>query len=247
MSTEKEETNLPPSYTESLRPHLTSASSASQGQSLLDTLTLTRAATIRTAIHTHILPALSSRAALGLPHSVLALLPSGTFIHPRTSSPPLLISQADIPLPAPPEKNDFSFDAYGLEGKKPGEDVQVLGFADAETPTVVRLTGEVNSTGFWRQAAVVEELRVQLSGVLNEGREGVRLPEVRQEENKKKKRGVFGRKGKGVERREEEVEGEGKVGVRVGVEEICLRTTSEFGLYDTLSRVCVVVRVEARC
>ncbi|KAK3207721.1 hypothetical protein GRF29_96g131287, partial [Pseudopithomyces chartarum] len=118
MSTEKEETNLPPSYTESLRPHLTSASSASQGQSLLDTLTLTRAATIRTAIHTHILPALSSRAALGLPHSVLALLPS------------------DIPLPAPPEKNDFSFDAYGLEGKKPGEDVQVLGFADAETPTV---------------------------------------------------------------------------------------------------------------
>ena len=128
--------------------------------------------------------------------------------------------------------------------------MQVLGFADEETPTVVRLTGEVNSTGFWRQAAVVEELRVQLSGVLNEGREEIRLPEVRQEENKKK-RGIFGRKGKGVERAEVGVEvgveGEGKVGVKVGVEEICLRTTSEFGLYDTLSRVCVVVRVEARC
>jgi hypothetical protein len=31
------------------------------------------------------------------------------------------------------------------------------------------------------------------------------------------------------------------------LEELCLRTVNEFGLYDTLARQCVIVRVNARC
>ena len=128
----------------------------------------------------------------------------------------------------------------------------MLGFSGDEAPTVVRLSGDVNGTAFWRQPAVIEELRVQLSRTLNDGRT-VDVPVVAVKEEKRVKRGLFGRKGKGgKEEREGEGEGGedfggGQMGVRAGMEEICLRTTNEFGLYDTLNRMCVVVRVEARC
>jgi len=35
--------------------------------------------------------------------------------------------------------------------------------------------------------------------------------------------------------------------VKARLEEICLRTVSEFGLYDTMSKQCVIIRVDARC
>lgn len=105
MSSEKDD-NLPPSYTDSLRPQLTANSSASHGQSLLDTLTLTRASTIRSTIHTHVLPTITSRAALGIPQSVLVLLPSGApFPHPR------ITASTNVPprhsAPATPGKERF--------------------------------------------------------------------------------------------------------------------------------------------
>ena len=39
----------------------------------------------------------------------------------------------------------------------------------------------------------------------------------------------------------------GIVVVKARLEEICLRTVSEFGLYDTMSKQCVIIRVDARC
>ncbi|KAF2445989.1 hypothetical protein P171DRAFT_520689 [Karstenula rhodostoma CBS 690.94] len=234
---EKDHLASPPSYTDSLRPQLTSSTSTSSsapGQSLLDTLTLTRATTIRSAIHTSILPLLSSRAAMGLPSTVLALLPS------------------DIPLPPPPEKNEFSFDGYAGAGK--AEDaVKVIAEDGGEDAVeAVRLSGEANSGAFWRVPTVVEELERGLRDVLTDGRGGAPAV-VREvgEAKKKEKRGIFGRRK--VEKVEDSAavgggEGAGdKVAVRVRVEEICLRTTNEFGLYDTMNRQCVVVRVDAGC
>jgi hypothetical protein len=39
----------------------------------------------------------------------------------------------------------------------------------------------------------------------------------------------------------------GLVLVRARLEEISLRTVNEFGLHDTMSKQCVIVRVDARC
>lgn len=233
---EKHDPASPPSYTDSLRPQLTSTSSPLPGQSLLNTLTLSRATTIRSAIHTSILPLLSSRAAMGLPSTVLALLPS------------------DIPLPAPPEKNEFSFAGYA--GAEKAEDaVKVIaGDGGEEVIEAVRLSGEGNSSAFWRMEAVVGELERGLRDVLKGGRRGV--PEVVREaaeakKEEKEKRGFFGRrkveKGKSAAVGAREGAADSAVAVRVRIEEICLRTTNEFGLYDAINRQCVVVRVDAGC
>ncbi|KAF1967518.1 hypothetical protein BU23DRAFT_602822 [Bimuria novae-zelandiae CBS 107.79] len=232
MASEKD---APPSYTSSLSPSSTNNYNHNHGQSLLDTLTLTRATTLSSTIHTSILPILTARAALGLPCTTLALLPS------------------DIPLPPPPEKSEFSFDGYAGAARG-GEEIKVITGADGdgdEEVQVVRLAGEQNSTAFWRGRGVVQELERGLREVLGASTpaaQSVRVEEVQQKKDKKK--GLFGRgKKEEVEREEvgEEAEGGEQVVVRVRVEEICLRTMNEFGLYDTVNRVCVVVRVDARC
>ena len=84
---------------------------------------------------------------------------------------------------------------------------------------------------------------MQLSETLNDGRMAS-APAVQPREEKKVKKGFFGRKGEDEKGGEEGLGGQ--VGVKAGLEEICLRTTNEFGLYDTLGRLCVVVRVDAR-
>lgn len=35
--------------------------------------------------------------------------------------------------------------------------------------------------------------------------------------------------------------------VKARLEEICLRTVSDFGLYDTISKQCVIIKVDAQC
>jgi hypothetical protein len=237
MSSEKDDFASPPSYTDSLRPQSASITSfPAPGQSLLDTITLTRATTIRSAIHTSILPLLSSRAAKGLPSTVLALLPS------------------DIPLPPPPEKNEFSF--VGYAGAERAEDaVKVISEDGGEEAVVaVRLSGEANTAAFWRLPAVVEEVERSLTGILND-RRGSAPAVVREvgEAKEKERRGFFGRGKKRGKVQEESdaagsVEGGGdRVSVKVKVEEICLRMTNEFGLFDTMNRQCVIVRVDAGC
>lgn len=47
----------------------------------------------------------------------------------------------------------------------------------------------------------------------------------------------------GVKRMDES----GLVLVKARLEEISLRTLSDFGLYDTMSKQCVIIRINARC
>lgn len=222
----------PPSYTESashthpLQPH-----SLHRGQALLDQLTLTRTTHIHSTITTHILPLLSQRATLGLARTTLALLP------------------ADIPLPPLEEKSEFSFgNAFGTT-----RPVEVIGYASDEELKTVRLEGEMDATEFWRVQAVVEELEGVLRGMLNRGGR-VRASEFEEAVPKKKiwerfmpgvgAEGKSGTESEGGMRRGENA---GQVLVKVRLEEVCLRTVNAFGLYDTMARQCVIVRVDARC
>lgn len=226
---EKEE--LPPSYTEA--PNF-SRPNAHRGQQILDQLTLTRAHHIQSVIDTHIIPLVEERASYGIAQTTIALLPS------------------DIPLPAEREKSEFSFDT------DTSKTVEVLGFASEEEPHVVRLDGQMNRTEFWRVQAVIVELERVLRSSLNASPQ-LRSPIRERSEFEvphKQKRNFFA---KFVGRVEEQSPGgtpeviakkmdeTGLVLVRARLEEISLRTLSDFGLYDTMSKQCVIIRVDARC
>jgi hypothetical protein len=224
---------LPPSYAESAN---TPFPDTPRGQALLDNLTLTRTTHIASIISTHILPVVESQASYGIASTTLALIPS------------------DIPLPVVPEKSEFSFDSADTNR------VEVIGFASDEEPTVVRLEGQMNRTEFWRVPAVVSELERVLRERLNADtqlRNAIR-PEVSLSSlspNQPSKRGFFS-KWMGPDKKA--LSGNPEVGVRQAdefgsvvvscrLEEICLRTVSEFGLYGTMTKQCVIVRVDAKC
>jgi hypothetical protein len=239
-----EKDNNPPSYSESISQQSTTPSipgpSITRGQNLLDQLTLVRAQNIRSVIEDHILPRVEEQAAYGISRSIIALLPS------------------DIPLPAAEEKSEFSFDTGGDEKK-----VEVIGFSSDEEPKIVRLEGQMNKTEFWRVKAVIEDLERRLretlsaSPVLRRPTSPVSSEIPPQREQSKKGLGFFVKMANalGQELRSNsnskvgvrQVEEVAQVLVKVRLEEICLRTVSEFGLYDTMSKQCVIIRVDARC
>ena len=227
-----EKDELPPSYSEVpnfSRPH------AHRGQRILDQLTLTRAQHIQSIIDTHIIPLVEERASYGIAQTTIAMLPS------------------DIPLPAVQEKSEFSFDTDTSKA------VEVIGFASEEEPSIVRLEGQMNRTEFWRVQAVIVELERVLRDSLNASPQ-IRSPTREGNEFEaplKQKRNFFAKfAGRGEEERSpsgnpevgvRKIEESGLVLVKARLEEISLRTLSEFGLYDTMSKQCVIIRIDARC
>ncbi|KAF1930265.1 uncharacterized protein M421DRAFT_3346 [Didymella exigua CBS 183.55] len=227
---EKEE--LPPSYTEV--PNF-SRLNAHRGQQILDQLTLTRAHHIQLVIDTHIIPLVEERASYGIAQTTIAMLPS------------------DIPLPAVQEKSEFSFDTDTSKA------VEVLGFASEEEPNIVRLEGQMNRTEFWRVQAVIVELERVLRDSLNASPQlGSPIRERSEFEGPhkmkrsllakfigrgEKERSPSGNPELGVKKADES----GLVLVKARLEEISLRTMSDFGLYDTMSKQCVIIRIDARC
>jgi hypothetical protein len=228
---------FPPSYNESMNhPHPSYSVSSSCSPSLLDHLSLTRTTQIHSTITTHILPLISHQASFGIAQTTIALLPS------------------DVPLPAIAEKSEFSFDTPDTKA------VEVIGFSSSEEPKVVRLEGQMNRTEFWRVQAVIEELESALRERLNESAELRRSVGGSQDGAKQRsRRGLLGRIMPSLGPEQKSPGGNPEVGVRQAerdlgmvlvkarVEEICLRTVTEFGLYDTMSKQCVIVRVDARC
>ena len=234
------EDSLPPSYTESMgqpQPPLHHHNvSSSRNQPLLSQLSLTRTTHIHSIISTHILPLIERQASFGIAQTTIAMLPS------------------DIPLPAVQEKSEFSFDPVDAKV------VEVIGFTSEEEPKVVRLEGQMNRTEFWRVQAVIGELERVLRERLNESA-FLRSPDspTRVRTSERQPRRNFLSKiipSLGPEERSpsgnpevgtRHMDNVGLVLVKARLEEICLRTMSEFGLYDTMSRQCVIVRVDARC
>ncbi|KAF2876769.1 hypothetical protein BDV95DRAFT_625916 [Massariosphaeria phaeospora] len=213
--------------------------SPSRGLQLLDQLTLVRGQHIRSVIDTHILPLVEQQVTHGIAQTTIAMLPS------------------EILLPAPEEESsEFSFDS----GNK--KKVEVIGFSSNESPQVVRLEGQMNRTEFWRAPNTIRELEVVLKESLNaspnlQSPTGSRVPPT-QKPQRHVKRGLFGRMADVINQEERwpirSSEGDmehygvaGQVLVKATLDDICLRTTNEFGLYDTMSKLCIVIRVDARC
>ena len=228
--TEKDE--LPPSYTEVFD---FSRSKAPRGQQILDQLTLTRTHHIQSIINTHIIPLVEERASYGIAKTTIAMLPS------------------DIPLPAAREKSEFDFDT------DTSKDVEILGFASEEEPNIIRLEGQMNRAEFWRVQAVTTELERVLRESLSASPQ-MRSPVKERsdfEKLPKQKRGFLAKlAGRGNEERspggpievgDRRADESGLVLVKARLEEVSLRTLSDFGLYDTVSRQCVMVKIDARC
>jgi hypothetical protein len=178
---------------------------------------------------------------------------------------------SDIPLPAVQEKSEFSF-AADNDDDGSSKSIQVIGFASDDEPIVVRLDGQMNRTEFWRPQPVIDELKMMLSSDLNvgpaltsatsEGGEGEGggvgsggdsgstprqsrrnllarvMPSLRPEQPSPGNNPEVGLRQADTSR---------MVMVKARLEEICLRTVSEFGLYDTMSKQCVIIQVDARC
>ncbi|KAF1848488.1 uncharacterized protein K460DRAFT_375365 [Cucurbitaria berberidis CBS 394.84] len=236
-----EENSRPPPYSET---YTTRAVSPSRGQNILDQLSLTRAHHIQSVIDTHIIPLVETQATYGIAQTTIAMLPS------------------DIPLPTPEEKSEFSFDTGDFKA------AEVIGFSSQEEPKVVRLEGQMNRTEFWRPQSVIEELervlreslnaspRLQKNSMTSATRSVARsevempLPQPRRNFLSRlvpslgpEERSPSGNPEVGSRK----VDAVGLVLVKVRLEEICLRTVNEFGLYDTMSKQCIIIRVDARC
>ena len=227
-----EKNELPPSYSET--PNF-SRPTAHRGQRILDQLTLTRAQHIHSVIDNHIIPLVEERASYGIAQTTIAMIPS------------------DIPLPAVQENSEFSFDTDTSKA------VEVLGFASEDEPSVVRLEGQMDRTEFWRVQAVIVELERVLRDSLNASPQ-LRSPIRERSEFEppcKQKRNFLAKfVGRGEEERSpsgnpevgvRKMDESGVVLVKARLEEISLRTLSDFGLYDTMSRQCVIIRIDARC
>jgi hypothetical protein len=238
--------DLLPSYTESanhaqpsLHLQFQTLPSTPRGQSLLDQLTLTRTTHIQSVINAQILPLIEEQASFGISQTTIALLPS------------------DISLPPIEEKFEFSFDPFGTN-----KAVEVIGYSSDVELKIVRLQEQMNRTAFWRIPAAIEELERVLTETLNANavltgptRTAVGRSEFEQVHPKRK---IWNRimPSLGAEQKiatgnpevgTRQMDNAGQVFVKVTLEEICLRTLSEFGLYDTLTRQCVIVNVDARC
>jgi hypothetical protein len=236
---QNEKDSFPPPYSEynSLPPR-SSTSSSSRGQTILGQLTVTRTRHIQSIIDMHIIPLVEQQANYGIAQTTVAMLPS------------------DIPLPAVEEKSEFSFDTEDTQA------VEVIGFSSEDEPKVVRLEGQMNRTEFWRPQVVIVELERVLRENLNASpllRSPTGLRRSSSEITQRQpKRTLLSRVMPSIGPEQPSPSGNPEVGlkppdntglvmVKARLEEICLRTVNEFGLYDTMSKQCVIIRVDARC
>jgi hypothetical protein len=201
-----------------------------------------RARHINSVITSQIIPIIHQQALYGIAQTTLALIPS------------------DTPLPTEEPESEFSFKASTPAAKQ----VEVIGFSSTEEPVIVRLEGHLNRTEFWRPQATVQELEHVLREKLNadfnlRGAGAAHLPTPRVPEHnvppKPQRRNFFERVADVMSPTVDFGTGEtarnttqaGQVLVKARLEEISLRTVNEFGLYDTMTKQCVIVRVDARC
>ncbi|OJD37220.1 uncharacterized protein BKCO1_8000157 [Diplodia corticola] len=235
MSSEKSDF-LPPSYEQSFpdRP------SASGGQHIIDHLTSVRAQHMREIVDAIVYPRIEEQAIYGIANTTIALIPSD----------------------AVPEKPVSEFDFGDAKGSVA---LELVGFASDETVQQVRLKGPLNKTQFWHQPGVVEEFRRTLQGTLATApfapvptqdqpsspasASPVDVSTAPKSRKLLRKQGLSGRtsSGQNVERAAETVAEQPASGLhaRVALEQICFRTVSDFGLYETIDRPAVVVRVVA--
>lgn len=195
------------------------------GQRLIDQLTAVRSEHTRRIADEHICPSIKRRAEDGLSKTTVVLIPSNLDI----SRTPNAIEIVDF---------------HGHE-----EEVEQ-----------VQLEGNLNRLEFWRQPGVIKELRYVLeerlsaSPILREfGQKSTQVQEPAAASiPTQKKRGFLGRSNSkqtsditstpdsASSRQIPSV----SIDVKVALEEICMRTVSDFGLYETVTQAVVVIKVD---
>jgi len=228
-----------PSYEDSIttRPFV---DNRADGQRILDQLTTARAQNIRLVVDAQIYPIIERRAERGISQTVLALIPSS-------------ILKAD--------DNDSS--EYTRETSSDTA-VEVHGLVSVEDMQQIQLQGDSNHFEFWQQKDVVYDLQRVLQERLSSspifsgdtkdsGIFANPLPERTSPPTAQKTR-FFGRRiSKSAVQQTSQASNAAQpirsphFEVKVGLEEVCLRTVSFMGLYATITKPAVIVRVTAKC
>lgn len=183
--------------------------------------------------------------------TTLALLPSDTSLAPTKSD----------------SSSGFSKDSSSSSSSP---SVQVLGFAsDTSPPHLIHLSGPINSTEFWKLPTVLHELETILTSRLNPPsyRDTTLSPNATSATSVPTSSLRFSRRNLlarvmpslgpeqaspgnnpevGVRQVHKAASETSMVMVKARLEEICLRTVSDFGLYDTISKQCVIIKVDAQ-
>jgi hypothetical protein len=120
----------------------------------------------------------------------------------------------------------------------------------------------MNRTEFWRGQGVIAELETMVRDKLNGSKTLTSpnsTPHAASLGQRQPRRNFLSRIMPSLGPEQRSPSGNPEVGVRqvqstagmvlveARLEEICLRTVTDFGLYDTMSRQCVIVRIDARC
>lgn len=131
-----------------------------------------------------------------------------------------------------------------------------MGFAADEHVQQVQLDSHIDTLEFWRQTEVVAELRRVLQDRLATSPVHAHMFDVPNPEPaiaepvRQQKRGFFGRKSSSATPSSAATPitptMDDRMMVEVKLEEICLRTMSEFGLYETINRQAIVIRAEVK-
>ncbi|KAF2495640.1 hypothetical protein BU16DRAFT_510602 [Lophium mytilinum] len=220
-----------PCYEESTNAHLHSqyhTSNTSDGQHIRDRVRAIREEQIASVINEHVYPLISQQATYGIGSINIALMPS------------------DVVLPQEDKvKSDTEYDFETSDGPQ----VEIIGFP--EELQRIQLEGHVNRLEFWKQRGVVEELERALNETLDTSSQstvttGDVQPPLPQRPAKK---GFFGRTSSSATT---ETSGplpkeKNSLKLTARLEEICLRTVSAFGLYETITRQSIIIKFSAGC
>ncbi|KAF1985752.1 hypothetical protein K402DRAFT_394363 [Aulographum hederae CBS 113979] len=187
------------------------------GQRILDNLTISRATHIRAIVDELVYPILEKQSFYGISETTIALMPSN-----------IVSSETET-----------------------SENVDVV--ADGEIHEV-KLEGHMNRVEFWRQPDVITELRGVLQDRLSASLTMPEEPPIpiqpAKPVQKAQRKGFFGRSSSSAASPVPAIPMTAKRGgaqVKVDLEDICIRTISDFGLFETLNRPAVLIRYNARC
>jgi hypothetical protein len=215
------------------------------GPSLLLQLSGARSQHIKYVVSSQILPILSKRASKGLSKTTVALIPQ--YILPTSS----MLSKSIMP----DILSSRSIDEQAF---------QLIGLADTDEPfEEVQLEGNINTHEFWEQDEVLSTLQNILSNELAISSEfsspklleRIATSDSLQESSTLPPRpdkatrsfSLFGKRSTPTPQKTPSVKKPTpQIQVSVGLEEVCYRTSSHFGLYETISRRAVIVRVTTR-
>jgi hypothetical protein len=246
---------IPPSYEESTRQpcEAGSSSKATRGQQIIDQLTVVRSQHVLSVVEQHVVPIVEQQARYGMSKTVLILLPSDIVL------PGEEVEKSGIHQ-LRGKDGTFDMDAnVDLDAMNKTSKIEIVGFASDEEIEQIRLEGAMNRISFWRQRDVIQTfgraLQERLSTIPELQPTIQQSPVIEASVNERpKKKSLFGRfsgqssnaSSQPIATTSDMLAPAEKLLVDVHLEELCLRTESEFGLYDTINRQAIVIKVDAK-